>query len=63
VPGGQGVQIGDRPVQVDQYFAPPPVPAPEVAAGLVVVGEIPRELPGWQARPDLVAAVEGRAQG
>lgn len=50
LPGSQGVKIGDRPVQVNQFFAPP-APGTQQAAGLVVAGEIPQEPPGWQPRP------------
>ena len=58
VTGGQGTQVGTGNIQVN-VSAPPPRPA----AGLVVVGEIPREPPGWQPRPGLLAAVRDLGPG
>src|SRR5580693_4528757 len=61
VSGGQGVLVGGGGIQVN--VSAPAGAAPCPAAGLVVVGEIPREPPGWQPRPGLLAAVRDPGPG
>ncbi len=57
VPDGQGVQAGDRNVQVNVFT--PAAGAPDARyAGPVVAGEVPGQPPGWQPRPALLAALD-----
>jgi len=60
VPGGQGVQVGDRNTQtntfIQHYIAQQVIPPPAAAvAGPVVAGVVPQRAPAFQARPDLEA--------
>jgi len=60
ISGGQGVQVGSGNVQVNQYIQTyietlylPALPA----QGPMVVGEVPRQVPAFQPRAELVARV------
>jgi tetratricopeptide (TPR) repeat protein len=59
VAGGQGVQIGDYNTQLNQfiqnYIAQQVIQPPAAVSGLVVVGEVPRRAPAFQARAELAA--------
>jgi tetratricopeptide (TPR) repeat protein len=68
VPGGQGVQAGDRNTQRNvfggtyvetQVVQAPSAPVAGPAGGRVVVGEIPQEPAAFQERPELLGALTG----
>jgi hypothetical protein len=67
VPGGQGVQAGDRNSQVNQfiqtYIAQQAAPAAAGAAGPVVAGEMPQRAPAFQPRAELVAQLSAAGSG
>lgn len=61
----RGVQAGDHNVQTNNYYlgsGPAPTP-PASAPAAVYVGDIPWPAPSFQARSDIMAALEPRAEG
>jgi hypothetical protein len=68
VPGGQGVQVGDRNTQtntfIQTYIAEQVIQPPAAAvAGSVVVGVVPRRAPAFQPRAELEARLGASAAG
>jgi tetratricopeptide (TPR) repeat protein len=57
VPGGQGVQAGERNVQVNVFGTPAPV------ASSLVIGNVPQEPPAFQPREDLLSVVRAAGPG
>jgi tetratricopeptide (TPR) repeat protein len=68
VHGSQGVQIGDRTAQLNQfiqnYIAQLVVPpSAQVSPGRLVVGLVPRQAPAFRPREDLLAVMAGSGSG
>jgi tetratricopeptide (TPR) repeat protein len=53
VPGGQGVQVGDHNIQLNQFIGTYIAPPPPAVSGRVVVGEVPQRAPAFQPRAEL----------